>query len=178
MDFMNRVYGEMIGDWIGKFVSVDVDEEGLAWGKDLRIRVSAKVDQPLLRGVWLKDDDNADGVDQRTDKEKTWFDLKYEKCLTSVLTVGALFTELRAARQKRRKLLNGVNGCELRQGGIPLRSPPLGQRGPQAAGAVGQRGLCKGLEGEVAALFVTCLRNVTCTSHRRSLTRPALVGMM
>jgi hypothetical protein len=41
--------------------------------------VSVKVDQPLLRGVWLKEDDNADGADQSTDKEQTWFDLKYEK---------------------------------------------------------------------------------------------------
>ncbi|XP_071680280.1 uncharacterized protein [Lolium perenne] len=55
MDMMNRVYGELIGGWIGKFISVDVDEEGIAWGEDLRIRVAIKVDQPLVRGVSIKE---------------------------------------------------------------------------------------------------------------------------
>jgi hypothetical protein len=30
MDMMNRAYGELIGGWIGKYISVDVDEEGMA----------------------------------------------------------------------------------------------------------------------------------------------------
>jgi hypothetical protein len=110
MDFMNRVYGEMIGDWIGKFVSVDVDEEGLAWGKDLRIRVSVKVDQPLLRGVWLKDDDTAAGTDQRTGKEQTWFDLKYEKVPHFCFDCGCLVHGAGVVKQKRRIFPNGVNG--------------------------------------------------------------------
>jgi hypothetical protein len=71
MDMMNRAYGELIGGWIGKFISVDVDEEGMAWGEDLRIRVEIKVDQPLLRGVPLKEYD-----DETVGK---WFDIKYEK---------------------------------------------------------------------------------------------------
>jgi hypothetical protein len=54
MDLMNRAYGELIGGWIGRFISVDVDEDGFAWGKDLRIRVAIRVDQPLLRGVNIK----------------------------------------------------------------------------------------------------------------------------
>jgi hypothetical protein len=48
MDMMNRVYGEIIGAWVGKFIRVEVDEEGLAWGKDLCIRVALQVDQPLV----------------------------------------------------------------------------------------------------------------------------------
>jgi hypothetical protein len=71
MDMMNRFYGEMIGDWIGKYVSVEVDEEGIAWGKDLRIRVAIRIDQPLVRGVPLKESDDQ--------IEATWFDIKYEK---------------------------------------------------------------------------------------------------
>jgi hypothetical protein len=51
MDMMNKFYGEMIGNWIGKYIGIEVDDEGLAWGKDLRIRVAIRVDQPLLRGV-------------------------------------------------------------------------------------------------------------------------------
>jgi hypothetical protein len=71
MDMMNRIYGELFGGWIGKFISADVDADGLAWGKDLRIRVAVKVDQPLLRGINVKGSE--------TDVEGTWFDLKYEK---------------------------------------------------------------------------------------------------
>ncbi|KAK1695860.1 hypothetical protein QYE76_012557 [Lolium multiflorum] len=71
MDMMNRAYGELIGGWIGKFISVEVDEDGFAWGKELRIRVAVRVDQPLMRGVNMKDyDDEVEGK---------WFDIKYEK---------------------------------------------------------------------------------------------------
>jgi hypothetical protein len=71
MDLMNRAYRELIGGWIGRFISVDVDEDGFAWGKDLRIRVTIRVDQPLLRGVNIKSSEE--------DVEGKWFDLKYEK---------------------------------------------------------------------------------------------------
>jgi hypothetical protein len=71
MDMMNRTYGELIGGWIGKYISVDVDEEGMAWGEDLRIRVAIRVDQPILRGVTVKTSDD--------DKEGRWFDIQYEK---------------------------------------------------------------------------------------------------
>jgi hypothetical protein len=70
MDKMNRVYGKLIGNWVGKFIKVEVDEDGFAWGKDLRIRVSVRIDQPLLRGVVLQDSEEEDGM---------WFDLKYER---------------------------------------------------------------------------------------------------
>jgi hypothetical protein len=55
MDMMNRAYGELIGGWIGKYISVDVDEEGMAWGEELRVRVAVRVDLPLLRGVPIKE---------------------------------------------------------------------------------------------------------------------------
>jgi hypothetical protein len=71
MDMMNRFFGELIGGWVGKFIAVDVDKDGIAWGKELRIRVAVRVDQPLIRGVSLKNKDD--------DPHGTWFDLKYEK---------------------------------------------------------------------------------------------------
>jgi hypothetical protein len=71
MDMMNRLYGELIGNWVGKFISVEVDQDGIAWGKELRIRVEVRVDQPLPRGVSMKE--KGDEV------EGTWFELKYEK---------------------------------------------------------------------------------------------------
>jgi hypothetical protein len=71
MDMMNSVYGELIGGWIGRYIHTDVDEDGIAWGKDLRIRVAVRVDQPLVRGVPLKS--------STEDEDSNWFDLKYEK---------------------------------------------------------------------------------------------------
>jgi hypothetical protein len=71
MDMMNSVYGELIGGWIGRYIHTDVDEDGIAWGKDLRIRVAVRVDQPLVRGVPLKS--------SAEDEDSNWFDLKYEK---------------------------------------------------------------------------------------------------
>ncbi|KAK1628393.1 hypothetical protein QYE76_002708 [Lolium multiflorum] len=68
LDMMNRAHGEMIGNWIGKFISVEVDEDGTAWGEELRIRVEVKVDQPLVREVNLRDSEY--------DKEGKWFDIK------------------------------------------------------------------------------------------------------
>ncbi|KAK1682768.1 hypothetical protein QYE76_043616 [Lolium multiflorum] len=71
MDMMNKLYGRLIGNWVGKYISVDVDQDGIAWGKDLRIRVEIRVDQPLPRGVSMKERDD--------DVEGTWFDIKYER---------------------------------------------------------------------------------------------------
>jgi hypothetical protein len=71
MDMMNKVYGKLIGNWVGKYISVDVDQDGIAWGKDLRIRVEIRVDQPLPRGVSMKE--------REDDKEGTWFEIKYER---------------------------------------------------------------------------------------------------
>ena len=71
MDMMNSIVGELIGGWIGKYIRTEVDEDGMAWGQDLRIRVAVRVDQPLLRGVSLKN--------SKEELEGMWFDLKYEK---------------------------------------------------------------------------------------------------
>jgi hypothetical protein len=94
LDMMNRVYGELIGGWIGKFISVDVDEDGLAWGEELRIRVAVKVDQPLVRGVPLKEEDS--------DSESRWFDVRYEKIPHFCFDCGGL--------------LHGDGGCLAVQG--------------------------------------------------------------
>jgi hypothetical protein len=83
MDMMNAAYGKLIGGWIGKYISVEVDEDGLAWGTYLRIRVEIQVTQPLLRVVTLKDREEEEGDEEEDDeakkKKRRWFDLKYEK---------------------------------------------------------------------------------------------------
>jgi hypothetical protein len=71
LDMMNISYGKIIGNWIGHYIAVDVDEDGFAWGKELRIRVEINVNKPLIRGVNLKESDD--------DIEGRWFDLKYER---------------------------------------------------------------------------------------------------
>jgi hypothetical protein len=71
MDMMNLFFAKLFGGWIGKYIAADVDEEGMAWGKDLRIRVQVRVDQPLLRGVNVKESEK--------EVEGIWYDLKYEK---------------------------------------------------------------------------------------------------
>jgi hypothetical protein len=85
MDMMNRAYGELIGDWVGKYIDTDVDEDGIAWGKDLRIRASIKVNQPLMWGVNPKESE-----DEEVGK---WFDLKYEKVPHFCFDCGCLVHE-------------------------------------------------------------------------------------
>jgi hypothetical protein len=107
MDMMNRVYGELIGNWIGRFISVEVDSEGMAWGKDLKIRVAIRVDQPLVQGVPLKE--SGDEV------EGKWFDIKYEKIPHFCFDCG--------------RLVHAVEGCQasskdVKQWGEWLRASP------------------------------------------------------
>jgi hypothetical protein len=110
---MNSVYGEMIGSWVGRYISVDVDDDGMAWGKELRIRVAVRVDQPLPRGIPLKDSDS------ETDSQ--WFDIKYERIPHFCFDYGCL--------------VHGEEGCqaervEVKQWGEWLRASP---RKPQKA---------------------------------------------
>jgi hypothetical protein len=99
MDMMNQVYGELIGGWIGKYIEVEVDEEGMAWGKDLRIRVAITVHQPLLRGVPLKESySNEDG---------RWFDIKYEKVPHFCFECGCLVHPADGCQGNRRRQSSG-----------------------------------------------------------------------
>jgi hypothetical protein len=48
LDMMNMAYGKLIGNWIGKYLAVDVDDDGFAWGEELRIRVEIQINKPLV----------------------------------------------------------------------------------------------------------------------------------
>jgi hypothetical protein len=116
LDMMNKVFGKIIGNWVGKFLSVDVDDDGVAWGKELRIRVEIRVDKPLLRGVILKESED--------DVEGKWFDLKYEKIPHFCFDCGMLF--------------HTADGCkaeeeEVQQWGEWLRASPGRSRKPPPA---------------------------------------------
>ncbi|GMY19573.1 hypothetical protein FCV25MIE_14812 [Fagus crenata] len=60
--------GEDIGNNIGRLVEVDVPENGIGWGRFLRIRVELDVTKPLLRGKILEGDDG----------KPFWVDFRYE----------------------------------------------------------------------------------------------------
>lgn len=51
---MNREVGEKVGKEIGEFILVDMDEQGVGWGKSFRVRVKIDVKEPLLRGKKVK----------------------------------------------------------------------------------------------------------------------------
>jgi hypothetical protein len=132
MDMMNQAYGMQIGGWIGKYITADVDEDGMAWGEELRIRVEVKVDQPLLRGVSLKDSVN--------DTEGRWFDLKYEKVPHFCFECGCL--------------VHAEDGCKAvsegtKQWGEWLRaSPKRSKRGPPPGRPSVSSGSGDGLSGD------------------------------
>lgn len=65
---MVREVGEDVGNHIGRLVEVDVLDNGIAWGRNLRIRVEIDITKPLLRGKILEDDSG----------KPYWVDFRYE----------------------------------------------------------------------------------------------------
>lgn len=53
-DCMNQEVGIQIGNSLGRFIKVYVDERGIGWGKFLRIRVELDITKTLLRVCSLK----------------------------------------------------------------------------------------------------------------------------
>jgi hypothetical protein len=65
---MVKEVGEDIGNNIGRLVEVDVPENGIGWGRFLRIRVEIDVTKPLLRGKILESEDG----------KPFWVEFRYE----------------------------------------------------------------------------------------------------
>ncbi|GAB2212089.1 hypothetical protein Droror1_Dr00025434 [Drosera rotundifolia] len=65
---MNMRVAMVVGDKVGRFSEVDVDDNGRKIGRYLRIRVKLDVTKPLRRGVVLKFDDK--GIED-------WFPFQY-----------------------------------------------------------------------------------------------------
>ncbi|KAK1684073.1 hypothetical protein QYE76_044921 [Lolium multiflorum] len=142
MDMMNRAYGELIGNWVGKYIGTDVDEDGIAWGKDLRIRASVKVNQPLMRGVNLKESEDED--------VGKWFDLKYEKVPHFYFDCGCLVHRRRSVRRKKMQDSNGGY------------SRLAGRRTPEKR-ALRRAGIRRGNslpEGEIDAIAIVIERDI------------------
>lgn len=71
LDKRTKAFGEALGNWLGTVVKVDVGEDGLARGTQLRVRARIALHEPLVRGFYLKK--------KPEDEEKTWFDFSYER---------------------------------------------------------------------------------------------------
>ncbi|CAN6195050.1 unnamed protein product [Urochloa humidicola] len=67
---MNKATGEAIGAELGSFVDMDLDDDGTAVGRYLRIKVRLDIRKPLMRGVTVF-------VGEKEDKH-LWCPLEYE----------------------------------------------------------------------------------------------------
>jgi hypothetical protein len=66
---MTREMGEDIGKRVGRLIAVDAPEDnGVAWGRYLRIRVEVEIARPLMRGCII----------QVEETEPVWVDFRYE----------------------------------------------------------------------------------------------------
>ncbi|KAF5477665.1 hypothetical protein F2P56_004284, partial [Juglans regia] len=104
-DYMNQEVGIQIGNSLGRFIKVHVDERGIGWGKFLRIRVELDITKTLLRGLFI----NVDG-------KKTWVYFKYERLPSLCFKCGVI-----------RHVKNSCSNQEGREGqsqyGAWLRAP-------------------------------------------------------
>lgn len=58
LGMMNLATRQAIGDEVGEFVEMDLDENGSAVGQFLRIKVKLDITKPLMRGVSLMAEKN------------------------------------------------------------------------------------------------------------------------
>lgn len=71
LGMMNKVYGEAIGDQIGKCIELETEEDGSAVGVCLRVKVRLDIRKALVRGVTLISE--KDGVEK-----DLWCPVEYE----------------------------------------------------------------------------------------------------
>lgn len=85
LDKRTKEFGEALGEWLGKVVRVDVEEDGFARGKYLRVRAKISVFEPLVRRFRLRS--------SQEDEEGTWYDFGYERIPHFCFECGRLFHE-------------------------------------------------------------------------------------
>lgn len=66
---MCKELAEDIGEQIGHLVKVDIGEDGITLGQSLRVKVRIRVAEPLMRGLFLDDEEDKDGDAIVRDKE-------------------------------------------------------------------------------------------------------------
>jgi hypothetical protein len=70
MGMMNRSVAEIIGSEVGKFLDVDVEENGTAVGRYLRIKIQIDIRIPIMRGVTID-------IEEERGEER-WCPFEYE----------------------------------------------------------------------------------------------------
>ncbi|KAI7990869.1 Uncharacterized protein LOK49_LG12G01876 [Camellia lanceoleosa] len=77
---MTKEVGVLIGNSIGTFDDMDYAEDGVAWGKSLRIRVAININKPLRRGMKIT----------LGQKDLMWVSFKYERLPNFCFACGIL----------------------------------------------------------------------------------------
>lgn len=67
LGFMMEDWGNRIGASVGKVLDVDVDEDGICWGKCLRVKVEMELQKPIARSRTIM-----------VNGKKLWLSFKYE----------------------------------------------------------------------------------------------------
>lgn len=83
LELMNKAAGEEIGAMIGEVLMVDAEEDGMAFGECLRIKIRLDVCKPLMHGVMI---DLGDEEEER----KLWCPLSYEFLSDFCYTCGLI----------------------------------------------------------------------------------------
>ena len=76
---MNSKIRTMIGSSVGHVEEVDMDEDGVGWGKFLRVKIRVDLTKPLMRGRRLK----VQGVSM-------WIDFQYERLSRFCFSCGVV----------------------------------------------------------------------------------------
>lgn len=71
LDMRTESFGKALGCWLGEVVKVDVEKDGFAKGRYLRVRAKISIFEPLIRRARLRT--------SLEDLEGTWYDFTYEK---------------------------------------------------------------------------------------------------
>ncbi|XP_042958197.1 uncharacterized protein LOC122293793 [Carya illinoinensis] len=77
---MTEELGEQFTASIGHVIRVDIEADGRAWERCLRVRVVVDIHKPLLRGKWIK-----------VGKKKHWISFKYERLQNFCFQCAVLF---------------------------------------------------------------------------------------
>ena len=87
---MNKLVGMKIGESMRNLINVDVVEDGMGWGRHLRIRVSIDLLKPLKRGITI-----------HLNGKSHWVTFKYEKLPMFCFNCG--------------RIIHGEKGCTKRK---------------------------------------------------------------
>ena len=71
LGLMNMVAGEEIGNMIGDVLKVDAEDDGMAFGECMRIKIRMYISRPFMRGDTLD-------VGEEGEERKLWCPLTYE----------------------------------------------------------------------------------------------------